>query len=873
MSTRKFESGSSKRKKKQRIEELIHSQKGGIHKFFVKEINSENVSDANVIAHVVVDATNVLDVNVNVPIVVDVSNVLDANIDVAIDNFDDTFVENLDANVDCIGTPIANVSAVENSDFVDDVENSNFDDDFEKIDIFDPRRWDSLDSKMIDILVEKGPKRDLSIEKGPKDKFSKRFLASWFTRVLPNGEKRDRDWFVYSKELDRVFCFCCKLFQKKGVRGQLADGGFSDWSHMISRFKEHETSLEHVKNMATWYDLRLILQKNQTIDKVAQKEFEKEQCHRRNVLLRIISMVKFLAKRNIAFRGSNEKLFENSNGNFLGLVEMLNEFDPVIQEHVHRITNDEIHHHYLGHKIQNGIILLLANSIKSKIIGKIKQAKYFSVILDCTPDISHQEQMSMILRYVNFSSNSISIEESFLGFLDVNDTTGLGLFDVMKDELKSLDLDIDNIRGQSYDNGSNMKGEHSGVQRRLLDINPRAFHTSCASHSLNLTLCDMANSCGKAKDFFGIIQRIYTIFSNSNKRWLILKDNVKQLTLKPLSSTRWESRVESVRAIRFQISEVREALLQVADVDLDPKIRSEANSLAQNELGDFEFIVSLVIWYEILHSTNLVSKHLQSKDMLIDDAILKISGLISFFKKYREDGFQKALEQAKEVCTTMDVDPIFPQKRVIKRKKHFDEVLESSSSNASLSREESFRVSYFLYVVDQAISSLTKRFEQYSSFESNFGFLFSSEKLFSLNDSCLKSSCMHIETILKSNDQSDIDGNDLYLELKLLQDLLPKECVLPFEVLNFLNRVDCFPNTSIVYRILLTIPVTVATAERSFSKLKLLKSYLRSTMTQERLNGLAMLAIEEKFLEDGEMEELIDNFISKNTRRLLRFKQ
>ncbi|CAN0838653.1 Zinc finger MYM-type protein 1 [Linum grandiflorum] len=61
--------------------------------------------------------------------------------------------------------------------------------------------------------------------------------------------------------------------------------------------------------------------------------------------------------------------------------------------------------------------------------------------------------------------------------------------------------------------------------------------------------------------------------------------------------------------------------------------------------------------------------------------------------------------------------------------------------------------------------------------------------------------------------------------------------------------------------------------ERSFSKLKLLKSYLRSTMTQERLNGLAMLAIEEKFLEDGEMEELIDNFISKNTRRLLRFKQ
>ena len=269
---------------------------------------------------------------------------------------------------------------------------------------------------------------------------------------------------------------------------------------------------------------------------------------------------------------------------------MLAEFNPIIQEHVHRITNDEIHFHYLGSRIQNEIILLLASTIKSELVRKIKQAKYFSVILDCTPDISHQEQMSMILRYVDVSSNIVSIEESFLGFLEVNDTTGLGLFDVLKNELKSLDLDIDNIRGQSYDNGSNMKGQHSGVQRRLLDINPRAFYTSCASHSLNLTLCDMANSCGKARDFFGIIQRIYTIFANSNKRWDILKDNVKDLTLKPLSSIRWESCVESVKAIRFQILEVREALLQLADVDNDPKIRSEAQSLTQNELGDLSLL-------------------------------------------------------------------------------------------------------------------------------------------------------------------------------------------------------------------------------------------------------------------------------------------
>ncbi|CAN0847920.1 Zinc finger MYM-type protein 1 [Linum grandiflorum] len=551
---------------------------------------------------------------------------------------------------------------------------------------------------------------------------------------------------------------------------------------------------------------------------------------------------------------------------------MLAEFDPITQEHVHRITNDEVHFHYLGSRIQNEIILLLASTIKFEIVRKIKQAKYFSVILDCTPDISHQEQISMILRYVDVFSNVVSIEESFLGFLDVNDT-GLGLFDVFKDELKSLDLDIDDIRGQSYDNGSNMKGEHSGVQRRLLDVNSRAFHTSCASHSLNLNLCDMANSCGKAKDFFGIIQRIYTIFSNSNKRWHILKDNVKDLTLKPLSSTRWESRVESVKAIRFQMLEVREALLQVGDVDYDPKIRSEARSLAQNELGDFEFIVSLVIWYEILYAVNLVSKHLQSKDILIDDAIVKVKGLISYFEKYRENGFQKALEQAKEISTKMEVDPVFPQRREIKRKRHFDEIRDNESTDASLSREESFRIKYFLYVVDQAISSLTKRFEQYENFESIFGFLFSSKKLCSLDDTCLHSHCMRLETVLKNNEHSDIDDNDLFSELKLLrEDFLPKNVLSPLEILNFLKSIDCFPNAIIVYRILLTIPVTVASAERSFSKLKLLKTYLRSTMTQERLNGLAMVAIENSILEDIKIEKIIDSFISNNARRILLFK-
>ena len=77
----------------------------------------------------------------------------------------------------------------------------------------------------------------------------------------------------------------------------------------------------------------------------------------------------------------------------------------------------------------------------------------------------------------------------------------------------------------------------------------------------------------------------------------------------------------------------------------------------------------------------------------------------------------------------------------------------------------------------------------------------------------------------------------------------------------------CFPNAWIAYRILLTIPVTVASAERSFSKLKLIKSYLRSTMLQERLNGLTLLSIDKDMLGKLDSESLINNFAAQNARR------
>jgi len=129
-----------------------------------------------------------------------------------------------------------------------------------------------------------------------------------------------------------------------------------------------------------------------------------------------------------------------------------------------------------------------------------------------------------------------------------------------------------------------MKGKHQGMQKKFLDINPRSFYTLFGCHSLNLVLCDMANSCPKATSFFGVLQHIYNLFSTSTKRWKILQDHVHNLTLKLLSQTCWESRIESVKVVRFQTSQIRDALFELTEVSVDPKIKSEVDFLATYEL-------------------------------------------------------------------------------------------------------------------------------------------------------------------------------------------------------------------------------------------------------------------------------------------------
>ena len=96
---------------------------------------------------------------------------------------------------------------------------------------------------------------------------------------------------MYSNELNRVFCFCCKLFNSEPCTSQLANQGTRDWRNLSGNLKRHETSSEHITNINTWSDLQIRLKKNKTIDKSVQEQINKEKDRWRNVLQRIIAII------------------------------------------------------------------------------------------------------------------------------------------------------------------------------------------------------------------------------------------------------------------------------------------------------------------------------------------------------------------------------------------------------------------------------------------------------------------------------------------------------------------------------------------------------------------------------------------------------
>lgn len=237
----------------------------------------------------------------------------------------------------------------------------------ETLDLSDPANWPTvLTLSLRDAIVRQGPTKQKANFYFPKDASNRHFTKANYKRQLPNGEETYRNWLVYSVKLDKVFCFCCKLFATK-ITNSLTSGGYDDWRNLSQTLHSHEMSHSHLVAVRDWNELSRRFGSGKTIDAAYQRFLTAETQHWQNVVKRLVAIVTYLGRQCLAFRGSNDTLHSENNGNFLQLVEMLATFDTVMQEHLKRIKNKEIVHHYLGKDIQNELIGLIAKEITKQI--------------------------------------------------------------------------------------------------------------------------------------------------------------------------------------------------------------------------------------------------------------------------------------------------------------------------------------------------------------------------------------------------------------------------------------------------------------------------------------------------------------------------
>nr|XP_033792109.1 zinc finger MYM-type protein 1-like [Geotrypetes seraphini]XP_033792110.1 zinc finger MYM-type protein 1-like [Geotrypetes seraphini]XP_033792112.1 zinc finger MYM-type protein 1-like [Geotrypetes seraphini] len=739
----------------------------------------------------------------------------------------------------------------------------------------DPATWPSLltpgDDHVRQLLVEHGPEQVQQFD-FPKDGNQRKFSTSHYKRRLANGEEVHRRWLLYSVSNDSVFCFCCKLFTTDlAGLSSLSDQGSRDWKNMSAILAAHERSCRHYQNCKKWKDLELVLEKKKKIDEEHLHLIKQEEKYWQQVLERLVALVRVLGMQNLAFQGLHEKLHTVGNGNFLKFVELLSLFDPLMEGYLHKVRDAETHAYYLGKDLQNEMIQMLSSAVKNEILMSAHAAKYFSIILDCTTDAGHFDQMSIVLRFVDVTSDTdnckpISIKEHFLGFVPLREASGAGMMDIILHLLEEMSLPIENLRGQGYDNGSNMRGKENGVQRKILDINPRAMFVPCSAHSLKLIVSDAAMCCLEATIFFDLVQRMFVYFSASTHRWRVLMRHIPNITVKPLRETRWESHIHALKLLRNQLGDVYDALIEIADDSTlsgssGNASRIDAQTLAKG-ISSFRFVVSLVVWHDILFEINRTSKQLQANELDIQNAIQQLRETEKFLVDRRTDeGFEKSLLDARELAEELEIPVHLEPVRMCMRRKRKQFKLEADGEPIQ-NAEEKFKVDFYFAILDAAIQSVDERFTQMHQISSVFGFLYDVHGLQNRTPKQILEHCLILEHALHHGDSKDIDASDLCNELRLIAKRIPKGAS-PQDVLNFICKYqlpECFPNTFIALRILLTLPVFVASGDQSFSKLNLIKTYICSTVVQETLDGLAVLSMEHETAQKIDLEKLVSAF-------------
>ncbi|CAH2285606.1 zinc finger MYM-type 1-like, partial [Pelobates cultripes] len=698
----------------------------------------------------------------------------------------------------------------------------------------------------------------------PGETFTRHCTKSLFFREQLNGEKVKRDWLCYSPKTGKVFCALCKLFSKDETT-HLTSTGYSDWRHATRDLSRHENSASHGKAIEV-----LIRRKTsgQRIDKDLVNQFENQKKYWHKILCRILSVIKLLSSRGLSFRGNNEVIGSVHNGNYLGYLELLAEYDPFLDEHIQKHGNKGRGHiSYLSSTICDEFIELIGQQLLQQIVNEMKQAKYYSISLDSTPDIAHSDQLTIIFRYV-LASGPV---ERFTKFIPISGHTGMELANTVLQFLEENGISIKDCRGQSYDNASNMSGKYNGMQALIREKNPLAEYIPCCAHSLNLVGQNAVNCCPIAVSFFNFVQQLYCFFSSSTHRWNLLTNRFKTCgipTLKRLADTRWSAHHDAVNALQKGYTTIKEVLANIlTDENTKGEVCLQAKGLS-SVMDQLEMGIMIEIWSVILPRFHRTSQSLQDAKLDLHTATGMLDSLKDFVQSLRSR-FSEFEQQGKDITCCDEYQ--LQRGRKIKRNKKWD-YGDAEDADADMTPSEKFKVNTFYLIIDQLAESLRHRQAAYSVIQERFSLLLemctlATDGLFSKARTLVTQYPEDLDPLFEDEIVQFASLFKIYQSSPAKKVINESQELQMYKFLVTQSLVGAFPYTHVTLRMYLCLMVSNCSGERSFSTLKRVKNELRSSMGQERLNALSLLCIENGLLNELNLDSTIEEFASKKARK------
>ena len=313
------------------------------------------------------------------------------------------------------------------------------------------------------------------------------------------------------------------------------------------------------------------------------KTHAQEKSENRQVLLTILSNLRFLARQACAIRGDGNE----HDSNFIQLFKLRGEDNPMIYEWMFKRTDK-----YTSHDLQNDMRKAMAHKVLRNINSRLHSASFFTIMADETTDASNKEQVVIVFRYVG--NNDFSVEED-LGLYCVPSIESDTLVSILKDTLSRLNLPLSKVRGQCYDGASNMSGIRNGGATQICKEEPRAVYTHCYGHSLNLAAADAIKQSKVMKSALATTHEVTKLIKYSPCRDALFQNLKSELTpdapaIHVLCPTRWTVRANSLASILSNYIVLQELWDELSDIVKDTETIAQINAVS-SQMMNFEFFL------------------------------------------------------------------------------------------------------------------------------------------------------------------------------------------------------------------------------------------------------------------------------------------